>query len=320
MQYFDVCNGDADGLFALHQLRLAAPRDAVLITGPKRDNALLQRVTASRGDHVTALDLSFDVNRAAVRALLERGVTIDYIDHHIATGLPRHPLLHADIDTAPDVCTSILVDRRLGGRYRAWAVAAAFGDNLPGAARRLAWLARIDSDDETTLRELGENVNYASYGDSAEDLLIAPAALYALLAPYADPLAFVGACPLLATIGQARREDLKLACAHRAAATSAGTVIYTLPAEHWARRVRGAFANWLALAAPDRAHAVLTPASDGFWIVSVRAPLAAPFGADSFCRRFGGAGRAGAAGIGHLPCAAFDAFVTAFHQAYERTA
>lgn len=60
MQYFDVCNGDADGLFALHQLRLATPRNAVLITGPKRDNALLQRVNASRGDHVTALDLSFE--------------------------------------------------------------------------------------------------------------------------------------------------------------------------------------------------------------------------------------------------------------------
>jgi len=65
---------------------------------------------------------------------------------------------------------------------------------------------------------------------------------------------------------------------------------------------------------------VLTPASDGFWTVSVRAPLAAPFGADRFCRRFGGAGRAGAAGIGRLPCAAFDGFVAAFRQAYEISA
>ena len=316
MQYFDVCNGDADGLFALHQLRLATPRDAVLITGRKRDNALLGRVPASHGDHVTALDLSFDVNRAAVLALLARGVTVDYIDHHMATDLPRHPLLHADIDTAPDVCTSLLVDRRLGGRFRAWAVAAAFGDNLPDAAHRLAGLAGIDPDDEACLRELGENVNYAGYGDSEDDLLVAPAALYALLAPYADPLDFVAACPLLTTIGQARRDDLKLACAQRPSAASAGAEVYTLPRERWARRVRGAFANWLALAAPERAHAVLTPAADGFWTVSVRAPLAAPFGADRFCRAFGGAGRSGAAGIGRLPRAAFDAFVAAFRQAY----
>jgi len=308
MQYFDVCNGDADGLFALHQLRLATPRDAVLITGRKRDNALLGRVPASHGDHVTALDLSFDVNRAAVLALLARGVTVDYIDHHMATDLPRHPLLHADIDTAPDVCTSLV--------RSPWAVAAAFGDNLPDAAHRLAGLAGIDSDDEACLRELGENVNYTGYGDSEDDLLVAPAALYALLAPYADPLDFVAACPLLTEIGQARRDDLKLACAQRPAEAFAGVEVYTLPGERWARRVRGAFANRLALTAADRAHAVLTPAADGFWTVSVRAPLAAPFGADRFCRAFGGAGRSGAAGIGRLPCAAFDAFVAAFRQAY----
>jgi len=159
-------------------------------------------------------------------------------------------------------------------------------------------------------------VNYAGYGDSEDDLLVAPAALYALLAPYADPLDFVAACPLLTTIGQARRDDLKLACAQRPSAASAGAEVYTLPRERWARRVRGAFANRLALAAPERAHAVLTPAADGFWTVSVRAPLAAPFGADRFCRAFGGAGRSGAAGIGRLPRAAFDAFVAAFRQAY----
>ncbi|NLP65151.1 hypothetical protein [Paraburkholderia sacchari] len=316
MQYFDVCNGDADGLFALHQLRLATPRNAVLITGPKRDNALLRRVAAHCGDHVTALDLSFDVNRAAVLALLGRGVAIDYIDHHVATDLPRHPLLHADIDTAPDVCTSILVDRRLGGRHRAWAVAAAYGDNLPGAAQRLARLAGIESDDDARLRELGENVNYAGYGDTMDDLLIAPAALYAQLVPYVDPLDFVAACPLLEKIGEARCEDLKLACAQRPAIASAGIEVYTLPDERWARRVRGTFANRLALAAPGRAHAVLTPATDGAWTVSVRAPVAAPLGADRLCRQFGGAGRSGAAGIGGLPHGACDAFVAAFRKAY----
>ena len=33
MADFDVFNGDADGLCALHQLRLAAPREATLVTG-----------------------------------------------------------------------------------------------------------------------------------------------------------------------------------------------------------------------------------------------------------------------------------------------
>lgn len=37
-------NGDADGLCALQQLRLAEGADAVLVTGVKRDIHLLKRV------------------------------------------------------------------------------------------------------------------------------------------------------------------------------------------------------------------------------------------------------------------------------------
>ena len=46
MSYYDVFNGDADGLCSLHQLRLDEPRDSVLVTGAKRDIELLQRVVA----------------------------------------------------------------------------------------------------------------------------------------------------------------------------------------------------------------------------------------------------------------------------------
>jgi hypothetical protein len=55
MKFYDVFNGDADGLCALHQLRLAEPRDAVLVTGTKRDIELLARVDAGRGDEITVL-------------------------------------------------------------------------------------------------------------------------------------------------------------------------------------------------------------------------------------------------------------------------
>ena len=47
MAFHDVCNGDADGLFALRQLRLANPVDSILVTGIKRDIALLERVRAN---------------------------------------------------------------------------------------------------------------------------------------------------------------------------------------------------------------------------------------------------------------------------------
>ena len=67
MASFDVFNGDADGLCALHQLRLAEPRDSVLITGVKRDIGLLKKVQASAGDHITALDISLDKNLEALQ-------------------------------------------------------------------------------------------------------------------------------------------------------------------------------------------------------------------------------------------------------------
>ncbi|HBQ39206.1 MAG TPA: acetyltransferase, partial [Halieaceae bacterium] len=60
---YDVFNGDADGLCALVQLRRAEPLDAVLVTGVKRDIALLQQVEAGPGDRVTVLDISLDKNR-----------------------------------------------------------------------------------------------------------------------------------------------------------------------------------------------------------------------------------------------------------------
>ncbi|PUE05199.1 MAG: acetyltransferase, partial [Candidatus Sedimenticola endophacoides] len=46
---YDVFNGDADGICALLQLRREEPREAVLVTGVKRDIALLERVDAGAG-------------------------------------------------------------------------------------------------------------------------------------------------------------------------------------------------------------------------------------------------------------------------------
>lgn len=42
MKIYDVFNGDADGICALVQLRLASPADSVLITGVKRDIELMR--------------------------------------------------------------------------------------------------------------------------------------------------------------------------------------------------------------------------------------------------------------------------------------
>ena len=63
----------------------------------------------------------------------------------------------------------------------------------------------------------------------------------------------------------------------------------------WSRRVRGVFGNELAASAPDRAHALLCPNAHGGYTISVRAPQAAPHGADRLCSEFptGGGQRSG---------------------------
>jgi len=309
---FDVFNGDADGICALHQLRLAAPADAVLVTGPKRDIALLERVDAAAGDRVTVLDVSLDRNRAALERLLARGVAVQWFDHHYAGAVPAHPLLEAHIDTAAEICTAAIVDRRLAGRFRAWAVAAAYGDGLARTAGALADALGLSAPERAALRALGEDLNYNAYGDTEADLCVPPAALYRELAPYESPIRFAGGSPTVARIRAQRLADL--AAAHAIAPHGPG--IHLLPDAPWARRVAGALANELAAREPGRAHAILVAAGDGYR-VSMRAPRDAPTGCAALAREFPtGGGREAAAGIDRLPAQDLERFLARFRAVF----
>jgi hypothetical protein len=65
--------------------------------------------------------------------------------------------------------------------------------------------------------------------------------------------------------------------------------------------VLGPFANELATRDPQRAHAVLKELASPAYAVSIRAPLASPYGADTLAHEFGGGGRVGGAGVDRLP-------------------
>lgn len=317
MAFIDVFNGDADGICALHQLRLAEPAEAELVTGPKRDIALLERVTAAAGDGVTVLDVSLDKNRDALLRLLEGGAAVRYFDHHFPGDIPVHPHLEAHIDTAADVCTSLLVDRHLQGRFRLWAVAGAFGDNLHGSARKAAEPLGLAEAQLEKLRELGECLNYNGYGESLDDLHFHPAELYRIVGAYPDPFAFIAEEPAFAELRNGYREDMGRAAVLGPESETAGGAVYLLPDAPWSRRVSGVFANDLASAHPGRAHGVLTKRRDGTYTVSVRAPLDKPAGADELCRSFPtGGGRKGAAGINRLPPELLDEFFARFRAAY----
>ena len=317
MMHFDVFNGDADGLCALHQLRLVTPVESVLITGVKRDIALLQRAPALAGDRVTVLDVSAATNRAALVALLERGVEVEYFDHHYAGDLPVHPALRALIDPSPRVCTGVLVDRHLGGRQRVWAVVAAFGDNLREVATELAAQLALDAGAIAQLRELGESLAYNAYGDTEGDLIVHPATLYRTMAPYADPFRFIAGEALVQRIDEARREDLARAMEASPAFAFDHARVYVLPDAPWSRRVRGVLGNHRANEMPALAHAILSPNEHGGYTVSVRAPIARPAGADALCRAFAtGGGRTSAAGIDDLPHDALTDFVQRMERAF----
>jgi hypothetical protein len=316
MQFYDIFNGDADGICALQQLRLEEPRASVLVTGVKRDVRLLERVNAAAGDELTVLDISLKSNAGDLRRLLGTGARVRCFDHHAAGELPQHANLKAYIDTAPDTCTSLIVDRYLGGRQRMWAVVAAFGDNLQAPAERAAEGLGLEGTDLQRLRELGECMNYNAYGDSVEDLHYHPADLFEIVSRYRDPRDFIEGEPVFEALKNALADDFDHAYSVAPRAVSAHAELYVLPDAAWCRRIHGFFANKLARSRPRRAIALLVSRHGGY-TVSVRAPLERPRGADTLCLKFEtGGGRQAAAGINWLPEADYPRFLAEFTGAF----
>lgn len=313
MTHYDIFNGDADGLCALVQLRLQHPAETTLVTGVKRDIQLLDRANAGKGDHITALDISLDSNRAGLQRLLSAGAQVEWFDHHYADPIPDQPALITHIDTAPDTCTSILVDHHLGGVQRLWAITGAFGDNLHQSAKQLATATGLTTDKTKLLQELGEALNYNAYGETIADLRYPPDALFYLMIQAADPFVFIRDFPHFEILRSGFDEDIANARRVKHHFYTPHGTIYIMPDTEWARRVSGVFANELAVTHPTSAHAILTHNTGDGYTVSVRAPKANPTGADYLCRQFPtGGGRKAAAGINQLPEAELTSFAAAF--------
>jgi hypothetical protein len=314
-------NGDADGLCALLQLRLAGPPEGKgaieLVTGVKRDIALLERVKASPGDECIALDVSLDVNRAGLVALLEAGASVRYFDHHFAGDVPQHPKLELHIDPSPTVCTSIIVDRYLEGRFRPWAAVGAFGDSLVEEGRALAKASALGDAATARLKDLGVAINYNDYGETIADLHVSPVDLAQEMLAYTDPLDFAEKSPTYHRLADGYREDMDLA--HRLEPTrkAKGAILFMLPDAPWARRASGTLANDLSKAHAGNAVAIVSSKTGGGYLVSLRVPKESPVSAEAFCRRYPtGGGRRTAAGINHLPNTELDSFAAAFEEQF----
>ena len=317
-----VFNGDADGLCALQQLRLAEPSerpDAVtLVTGVKRDIALLDRVKGEPGDSCTVLDISLDVNRAALCSLLDAGVSVRYFDHHFAGEIPESPHLEAHIDLGTSVCTSLLVDRYLEGRFRSWAVVGAFGDSLVEEGRALAQAARAGAGGGGAPggargRHQLQRVRRDHRGSPCRRRPSWPRRCRRSSIRWPSPTARrpTGGWPTdiaMTWSGRARSSRIarRQGCPHvRAARRGLGPARERNAGQRSGQDLR-----------PERHRHRVTQDHRRLPGLAARA-AGRVAGADSFCRQFPtGGGRRAAAGINHLPADQLEAFAASFEEQF----
>ncbi|MDD9196724.1 DHH family phosphoesterase [Aliivibrio sp. S3MY1] len=315
---FDIFNGDADGIIALLQLRLANPQKSTLITGVKRDINLMTKVDAKAGDNLTVLDISMEKNMAALDLALSSGAEVFYADHHRAGDIPEHENLSAHIDLDANTCTALIIDNLLNGQFHEWAITAAYGDNLIAKANELADVIGLSCEQKSQLKELGTLINYNGYGAKVDDLHFDPAALYQALLQYSSPFDVIAdkASPFY-QLQAAYQSDMDNALSIEALHKSEKLGLFELPNEAWARRISGVYGNLLANQNPDSAHAVLTQNADGTYMVSLRAPLNNKQGAGEICSLFEtGGGREAAAGINVLPKEKIAEFIRVVENKY----
>ncbi|MEC8996876.1 MAG: DHH family phosphoesterase [Candidatus Thermoplasmatota archaeon] len=317
MANYDVFNGDTDGIFAWHQLRLTHPRDATLITGVKRDVGLVGRVEAGEGDMVTVLDVSHAKNRKDVQRLLDSGAIVEYFDHHDPGKLIDHPNITYHINTEPNVSTGLIVNSHVGGQNCLWSIATAFGDNHMDLAMNMTKSENLSGEQTTLLKQIGLVVNYNSYGQTAGDLFFPPEEIAeATKACGLDIFSFTKQSDIFSTLLENFSADMSSAVCQEPYSISDNAVIYTLPNEAWTHRVMGAFSNHLVSSNKDLACAIAVLNSDGTYRISVRSSINNPYGAGNLCKKFRGGGREKAGGVNNLVASELDTFKKEFDRIF----
>ncbi len=316
-------NGDADGILAQHIWELQGHRPLSRITGLKRDIELLQRLPSDAEGDVHVFDISLKKNHEALRTLLTKpDIHVTWFDHHEPGAPLDHPRLTRHIHESANTCTGIIVNAYLKHRFPLWAAAAAFGDNLPEAARALVANERLSQTQIQALEELGFLLNYNAYGESEADVHTPAVQVAELLSPFTDPFEFLAATDLIPQLREQFQHDKLQALGSQPALDSKHAVAYVLPGERWARRYASSWANTLAQEQPQRAQAMCMGNQDGTYMVSIRSPRAwgdkGPSAAVLASEFPTGGGRRLAAGINRLPADRLETFLKRFAEYYRK--
>ena len=317
MTNYDVFNGDTDGIFAWHQLRLTHPRDAEIITGVKRDVNLASKVNAEDGDLVTIMDVSHAKNRKDVQRILDSGAIVEYFDHHDPKELIEHPNITYHINTEPNISTGLIVNSHVNGQNCLWSIATAFGDNHLDLAMNMAKSESLSDEQVLILKQIGLVVNYNSYGQTIEDLFYSPEEIAeAARACGSDIFKFLEQGDIFSTLLENFNADMSSAVCQEPFSISKNGVIYTLPNEAWTHRIMGSFSNHLVSTNKNLACAIAVLNSDGTYRISVRSSINNPHGAGNLCGNFGGGGREKAGGINNLPASDMNTFKEEFDKVF----
>ena len=309
----DVFHGDADGLCAIQQFRLSEPLgDRQVVTGKRSQHALLAGIGAATDCGVVMLDLPLDINHATLQQLLAQGCQVRCFDHHVATKSLEHDNLTLHLDSSAEVCTSILVNRHLGGAYAEWAAVGAFGDNMFSAAQQLLQESELSQHEVEQLVHLAELLNYNAYGDMLNANHVTAAEMHEQMLAHEHPLDFLHDNRHLKRISTAMEEDLERQQTRNPSEKYSDGMVYMLPSREFIRRSYVVWVSRLMRKHPDIAFLIAIENHDGSLDISIRSPLNAAKGAWELAKAFGGGGREGAAGINGLPAGRVKAFLQTF--------
>ncbi|WP_375326304.1 hypothetical protein [Candidatus Tisiphia endosymbiont of Nemotelus uliginosus] len=314
--YHCFFNGDADGIAAVVQFIHSGFIIDNFFTGHKRDQTLLRHGETLWNAKILACDIELAKNMDSVKKMLDNKCEMCWFDHH-GNGeeklLLEYPNFTSNIDIAANTNTALIVYKLLNKpELLKWAIVGLFGDNIDGAALHYCQCLNLSQEEISILTNIGKLINYNSYGESFNDLIIDPIAILHKAKEFKDPITFFQQTDIGERLAQCAREDLKLGLSY-CEENSQENYIILLPNLPWARRVYGTLGNYLVKQYKTKPVAILVDIGADHYLVSVRAPLDQPTGAGDLCRLFpSGGGRAGAGGINKLYKNSLEQFLESF--------